>query len=86
MQDAGIKLTSVASTLLGKSGRAIIDALLAGVSDPVMLAELAKGRLRSKIPALREALTGAFRVEHHGLLVRQMLAHIDFSTSPARHT
>jgi transposase len=78
MQDAGIKLTSVASTLLGKSGRAIIDALLAGVSDPVMLAELAKGRLRSKIPALREALTGAFRVEHHGLLVRQMLAHIDF--------
>ena len=78
MQDAGIKLTSVASTLLGKSGRAIIDALLAGVSDPVMLAELAKGRLRSKIPALREALTGAFRVEHHGLLVRQMLVHIDF--------
>ena len=78
MQDAGIKLTSVASTLLGKSGRAIIDALLAGVSDPVALAELAKGRLRSKIPALREALAGEFRVEHHGLLVAQMLAHIDF--------
>lgn len=78
MQDAGIKLTSVASTLLGKSGRAIIDALLAGVSDPVELAELAKGRLRSKIPALREALAGEFRVEHHGLLVAQMLAHIDF--------
>ena len=70
MQDAGIKLTSVASTLLGKSGRAIIDALLAGVSDPVVLAELAKARLRSKIPALREALTGAFHVEHHGLLAR----------------
>jgi transposase len=56
------------------------------VSDPVVLAELAKARLRSKIPALREALTGAFHVEHHGLLARQMLAHIDFSTSPARHT
>src|SRR6185369_16981156 len=68
------------------SGRAIIDALLAGVSDPVVLAELAKARLRSKIPALREALTGAFHVEHHGLLARQMLAHIDFSASPARHT
>ena len=69
MQDAGIKLTSVASTLLGKSGRAIIDALLSGVSDPVVLAELARGRLRSKIPALREALMGEFHVEHHGLLV-----------------
>ena len=74
MQDARIKLTSVASTLLGKSGRAIIDALLAGVSDPVALAELTKGRLRSKIPALREALAGAW-VEHHGLPVAQMLAH-----------
>jgi hypothetical protein len=63
MQDAGIKLTSVASTLLGKSGRAIIDALLSGVSDPVVLAELAKGRLRSKIPALRGPLTGEFHVE-----------------------
>lgn len=78
MQDAGIKLTSVASTLLGKSGRAIIDALVAGESDPVVLAELAKGRLRSKIPALRQALVGEFRVEHHGVLVAQMLAHIDF--------
>jgi transposase len=78
MQDAGIKLTSVASTLLGKSGRAIIDALLSGVSDPVVLAELARGRLRSKIPALREALMGEFHVEHHGLLVTRMLAHVDF--------
>ena len=78
LQDAGIKLSSVASTLLTKSGRSILDALLAGVTDPVELAELAKGRLRSKIPALREALTGTFRVEHHGLLVAQMLAHVDF--------
>lgn len=78
LQDAGIKLTSVASTLLTKTGRAILDALLAGVTDPVELAELAKGRLRSKIPALTQALRGSFRVEHHGLLVGQMLAHVDF--------
>lgn len=78
LQDAGIKLSSVASTLLTKTGRAILDALLAGVSDPVELAELAKGRLRSKIPALTEALRGTFRVDHHGLLVGQMLAHVDF--------
>jgi transposase len=78
LQDAGIKLTSVASSLLTKSGRAILDAMLAGVADPAVLAELAKGRLRSKIPALREALTGEFRVAHHGVLVAQMLAHVDF--------
>ena len=50
----GWKLTSVASNLLTKSGRAMLAALLAGESDPQALAELAKGRLRSKIPALRE--------------------------------
>src|SRR3954463_10074540 len=78
LQDAGIKLSSVASTLLTKSGRAILDALLAGISDPAELADLAKGRLRSKIPALQEALRGSFQVEHHGILVAQMLAHVDF--------
>jgi len=78
LQDAGIKLTSVASSLLTKSGRVILEALLAGVTDPAALAELAKGRLRSKISALREALAGEFRVAHHGVLVAQMLAHVDF--------
>jgi len=78
LQDAGIKLTSVASSLLTKSGRAILDALLTGVVDPVELADLAKGRLRSKIPALQDALAGEFRVAHHGILVAQMLAHVDF--------
>jgi transposase len=48
LQDAGIKLTSVASSLLSKSGRAILEALLAGITDPAALAELARGRLRSK--------------------------------------
>jgi transposase len=78
LQDAGIKLSSVASTLLTKSGRAILDALLSGMTDPVELADLAKGRLRAKIPELREALAGRFQVAHHGLLVAQMLAHVDF--------
>jgi transposase len=78
LQDAGIKLTSVASTLLTLTGRAILDALLAGETDPVVLADLAKGRLRPKVPQLREALHGSFRVEHHGVLVGQMLAHADF--------
>ena len=78
LQDAGIKLASVASTLLTTSGRAILEALLAGEQDLQTLAELARGRLQAKIPALREALAGRFRAGHHGLLVTQMLAHIDF--------
>jgi transposase len=56
----------------------VLEALLAGEHDPDALAELAKGQLRAKIPALREALAGRFRAEHHGLLVTQMLAHVDF--------
>ncbi len=78
LQDAGIKLTSVASGLLTKSGRAMLEALVAGESDPTVLAELARGRLRAKIPALQQALAGRFRTGHHGLLAAQMLAHIDF--------
>src|SRR4051794_4000654 len=71
LQDAGIKLTSVASTVLSKSGRAMLAAMLAGQSDPVALAELAKGRVRSKIPQLVDALCGNFRLDHHGVLVAQ---------------
>ncbi|HEU0250773.1 MAG TPA: IS110 family transposase [Solirubrobacteraceae bacterium] len=56
MQDTGIKLDSVASDLLGKSGRAMLDALVAGTTDPEILADLARGQLRKKLPALREAL------------------------------
>lgn len=78
MQDAGIKLTSVSSRLLTKSGLAMIEAMLAGQTDPDVLAELAMGRLRAKIPQLRQALAGRFRVEHHGLLARRMLTHIRF--------
>jgi transposase len=77
LQDAGIKLSSVATDVLGVSGRAMLEALVAGTHDPELLAALAKGRLRAKLPALREALAGRFRTEHHGLLVAQILAHID---------
>ena len=77
MQDTGIKLDSVATDLLGKSGRAMLDALVAGTTDPEVLADLACGHLRKKLPALREALEGRFGAKH-ALIVGQILAHIDF--------
>ena len=77
LQDAGIKLTSVASQTYSKSARAMLEALLSGVTDPEQLAQLAKARMRSKIPQLREALANRFDVAHHGILVAQLLAHID---------
>jgi transposase len=55
----------------------MLDALTSGTTDPEILAELARGKLRSKIPALREALEGRFSA-HHGLMVGRMLAHIDY--------
>ena len=77
LQDAGIKLTSVASKVLTQSGRAMIEALIAGERDPAALAELAKGKLRPKIPALTEALTGHFGA-HHAVAARRILGHVDF--------
>ena len=74
LEDAGIKLDSVASDVLGVSGRAMLAALVAGERDPDVLAELAKGRLRSKIPQLRQALRGRFRA-HHALLIGLCLDH-----------
>jgi transposase len=75
LEDAGIKLDSVAAEVLGVSGRAMLAALIAGERDPEVLADLAKGVLRKKIPALREALRGRFR-EHHALLIRLCLEHV----------
>jgi transposase len=75
LEDAGIKLDSVASDVLGVSGRAMLGALLAGERDPAVLAELAKGRLRAKIPILVEALTGRFGA-HHAVLLRLSLDHL----------
>ena len=77
LQDAGIKLTSVASKVWSKSSRAMVEMLIAGESDPAVLAELAKGRMRSKIPALIEALESRWQA-HHSTVARQILAHIDF--------
>jgi transposase len=77
LEDAGIKLDSVASDVLGVSGRAMLAALVAGERDPVVLAELAKGKLRNKIPALRQALRGRFR-EHHALLIGLSLQHVSY--------
>jgi transposase len=77
LEDTGIKLDCVASDILGASGRAMLDALVAGTTDPHVLAELAKGKLRAKIPALREALVGRFD-RQHALIVSAILAHLDF--------
>ena len=77
LEDTGIKLACVASDILGASGRAMLDALVAGTTDPTLLAELAKGRLRAKIPALREALQGRFE-PHHALVIGAILSHLDF--------
>jgi transposase len=79
LEDSGIKLSAVASDILGVSGRAMLDALIAGDRDPAALADLAKRRLRNKIPELTEALNGRFN-EHHAFLVQVHLDLID------RHT
>jgi transposase len=76
LEDAGIKLSSVAADISGVSGRAMLEALIGGQRDPAELAELAKRRMRSKIPALTEALTGRF-TEHHAFLARLHLDLID---------
>lgn len=77
LEDAGIKLASVATDILGVSGRAMLEALVHGTTNPNVLAELAKGRLRAKLSALQQALTGRFR-RHHAFLVSELLAHLDY--------
>ena len=77
LEDAGIKLAAVASDVLGVSGRAMLAGLVGGTTDPGLLAELARGALRKKLPALRDALAGRFR-PHHAVLVSHLLAHIDY--------
>lgn len=77
LEDAGIKLDSVASDVLGVSGRLMLRALVAGERDPEVLAELSQRRLRNKIPQLREALRGRFR-DHHGLMIGMSLDHAEY--------
>jgi transposase len=80
LQDAGIKLTSVASAVWSASSRQMIEALIAGERDPAVLARMAKGRMRAKISRLEEALAGRFGA-HHGIVCRQIIDHIDFLDS-----
>lgn len=77
LEGANVKLTSVATDILGRSGRDMLQALVAGQTDVASIAELARGRLRDKRPALERALGGRFGA-HQRLLVGEILAHIDF--------
>lgn len=76
LEDANIKLASVATDITGVSARAMLEALLAGQTDPQTLAELAKGQLRRKIDQLRQALTGVLK-PHHRVMVAELLGQID---------
>jgi transposase len=76
LEDAGIKLDSVVTDVLGRASRRMLDALIAGERDPEVLADMALTRMRPKIPELRLALEGRFTA-HHGLMIRMHLTHID---------
>jgi transposase len=77
LQSANIKLSSVATDVMGASGRAMLKALIEGCTDPEALAELARGKLRNKLPELKKGLQGRFR-SHHRFVLEQSLRHIDF--------
>lgn len=77
LEDANIKLASVASDVMGVSGQAMLAELVKGETDAAKLAELARGRLREKVPQLREALEGRLR-EHHRFLLKEYLGQSAF--------
>jgi len=77
LEAANIKLSSVATDVMGASGRAMLEALVSGSTDPEVLSNLAKGRLRKKLPELRKALEGRFRA-HHRFMIAEILTHLDF--------
>jgi transposase len=77
LEDAGVKVTSVLTDVMGASGRAMLDALVHGTTDPQVLADLARGQLRKKLPLLRRALVGRFR-PIHAFLLEEILAKIDY--------
>lgn len=77
LQGANLKLSSVASDVMGMSGRRMLEALLEGNTDPEVLADLAKGKLRKKLPDLKKALHGRFN-PHHRFLLEHILSHLDF--------
>ncbi len=77
LEGANIKLSSVATNVVGVSGRAMLEAIITGTEDPRILAEMAKGKLREKRPALEEALQGLVG-PHQRLLLKSQLRHLDF--------
>jgi transposase len=77
LEGANIKLASVATDIMGVSARAMLEEIAVGQTDPKLMAELARGRMRNKIPELEKALTGLVGPHHRFLLAKQ-LAHIDF--------
>lgn len=76
LQDANVKLSSVATDVMGVSGREILAALVEGKKDPNELAELAQGKLRAKIPELKRALQGCI-TPHHQFMLEQLLDHVE---------
>jgi transposase len=80
LEDSQIKLSSVINDIFGVSGREMLGALIAGQRSPKVLAQMARGTMRSKIAVLEEALTGHFE-DHHGFLLQSMLDHIDMLTA-----
>jgi transposase len=80
LEDAQVKLDSVVSDITGVTARLILDALCAGERDPIVLANMAQRRLKAKIALLREAVPGRFN-DHHAVLVKELLAHVDYLDS-----
>ena len=76
LKDAGIKLSTMVTDILGVSGCQILAALVSGTNDPEVLAELARGRLRKKKPELSQVLSGHFR-EHHAFFIGRLLLDLD---------
>jgi len=79
LEDTNIKLGAVATDIMGKSGRLMLDRLIAGETDPEVLAGLALGKMRAKIPQLRLALQGGV-TDHHRFMLAHLLNHFDFIT------
>jgi transposase len=84
LEGANLKLGDVASNVLGVSARQMLEQLIAGTTDPAVLAELARGRLRAKIPQLQRALTGRMQA-HQRFLLAQQLAHLDYLDEAIDH-
>src|SRR5258706_925547 len=84
LEGANLKLAAVATDVLGKSGRDMLEAVVGGEQDAEVLAELARGKLRAKLPALRQALDGRIQ-SHHRFLLERILAHIDFLEESIAH-